>query len=195
MKCPGQDNEQIILVTDVLVTRTLPLAKGGGVSTAGQTVTQADLKEAHEGNAQLWTNPKGGVERYYVVRPMAVSVSEKAADGSITTLDAPEMPEELASAEFWYFPADLGRAGRGLTLPNGLSFAQAAKAAAKDAEEGNIPSEEAPAAAPAKPVAKPALAPKAPVAPALKAPVAPAAAVAKPVLALAKKPGLVLAKK
>lgn len=202
IKVPGQDNEQIILVVDVQVTRTLPLAKGGGVATAGATVTQADIKAAHEGNALLWTNSKGGKERYYIVRPAAVGAV--AEDG--TEIPAPELTPELEEARFWYFPSDEGRPGRGLTLPDGVKLGAAAAAAREDANEGNIAP--TPVAAPAL---KPALVAKAPVAVAKpvavapKAPVAVAKPVAAPVVAkpaavaapalIAKRPALVLPKK
>ena len=196
MRWPGQDSEQIIAAVRVTIEKVLPLAKGGGVATAGQTVTQAQVKAAHEDNAKLWTSPKGTVERYYEVFPVAVGTQvdsgEKDAEGNViyTEVEAPEMPEEIANQTLWYFPSDDGRAGRGMTLVGGTSFAQAAKAekkaAAADPNDGNI----APTAPAPKGLVKPALKPLAVAAKPVAAPVA-----AKPALAIAKAPAPVAAPK
>lgn len=205
-------NGEFDLFVKVRVERMLPLAKGGSVVTGGVTITQKDIKTAHDGDLHQWQNSKGGVELYHEVT--GIQFGEPGEDGT---------PTEIARKEFWYFPSvDDGRPGRGLTQVGGKPLT--AKTT-ENPNEGEIPAEEAPAAPVAaapkaaiaivkKPAVALAAAPKPAAAPVAAAPkpavavkpaAAPAApvAVARPVVAVkpaagapvaVKKP-LVLAKK
>lgn len=172
MKCPKCGTADAIGV-DITISKVLRLAKGGGVTTAGTTVTQADLKHIHESAILEWTSPRGRVERYYEVR--------------CTNEGDPDTGEGFCCHKFWYFPARIEESGetkpgRGLTWVGGRDLSQPEPVegeapAGMDPSEGDIPAdeggevvEEAPAPVVAKPVtvapAKPAVAipAKAPIA-------------------------------
>lgn len=149
------------IVANVTVTRAIPLAKGGGLNLQGITVTQADLRAAHENDLEtVYVNRSQEREPHF-----PVSCDNGGKEAGIDANGTPTAEVPFCAQDFWYFPSyKEGKPGRGLTLPQGkaiksASSGDASEAAAADPNEGMIPAEEiteeAPAAAP--PVA---LAPK-----------------------------------
>ncbi len=152
------------IVANVTVTRAIPLAKGGGLNLQGITVTQADLRAAHENDLEtVYVNRSQEREPHF---PVACDNGGKEAGIDANGMPTAEVP--FCAQAFWYFPSyKEGKPGRGLTLPQGKAIKSAssgdASEAAADPNEGMIPAEEiieeAPVAAP--PVAltpKPAIA-------------------------------------
>lgn len=187
MKCPKCNTADSIGV-DITINKVLRLAKGGGVTTAGTTVTQADLKAIHESSIQEWTSPRGRVERYYKVR--------------CTNEGNPETGEGFCCHEFWYFPArtemnaagaEETKPGRGLTWVGGRDLSQpepveGEAAGGMDPSEGDIPAEDPGTVEEVAPPPSPA-AVKKPVTVAAAPKAAPAVAAAKPVV-VAKAPAV-----
>lgn len=97
-----------VLMARVTVERLMPLAKGGSVVTAGIVITQKDMKDSHDVNLHEWRNAKGGVELHHDV--IGIEYGPPNADGTESI---------LSTKEFWYFPSEDGRPGRGLTEVGG----------------------------------------------------------------------------
>lgn len=152
------------IVANVTITRAIPLAKGGGLNLQGITVTQADLRAAHENDLEtVYVNRSQEREPHF-----PVSCDNGGKEAGIDANGTPTAEVPFCAQDFWYFPSyKEGKPGRGLTLPQGKAIKSASSSdsseAAADPNEGMIPAEEiteeeAPAAAPVAPAPKPAIA-------------------------------------